>query len=409
MTLDTLIFDPAACGFPKPRIPFLPTGLSGLSLSTTAAWAPATNFRHFTRGRYALHEAYRLAGIGTGSTLLAPAYHCRTMLDPALALGGNVVLYPLKPDLSPDLDALGPLLDNLLGRAKALLATHFFGFPRQLQALAAWCAERGITLIEDCSHALFSAQHLPPGMGRHGTFIISSPYKFLPTFDGGLLYAPQADHLSGVLTRPPSWAKELRGIATTWSMAKAQRRSRATCNVGRMDAELAEVAGTPIPAAGETREETGCSVDYRPEDRLAAALRYSRFAYRHADIDSIACRRRENYRRWSAATADLPHCRPLYPDLPEACIPYMFPLYMAQIAPSFGWLKKMGVPIWRWDSIVSSNCMTAKDYRLHLFHLPCHQSLDTRELDWMISVVRKVTSSQAVGADTGGDTTGMRR
>ena len=80
MPIDTLIFDPSACGFPKPRIPLLPTGLSCLSLKAPAPWSPAESFRHFTHGRYALREAYRLAGIGPGSALLAPAYHCRTCL-----------------------------------------------------------------------------------------------------------------------------------------------------------------------------------------------------------------------------------------------------------------------------------------------------------------------------------------
>ena len=127
MPLDTLIFDPSPCGFPKPHIPLLPTGLDGVSLKATAAWAPADHFRHYTRGRYALREAYRLAGIGPGSTLLAPAYHCRTMLDPALALGAEVILYPLTPDLSPDLAAIEALAKNSSVPVKALLATHFFG------------------------------------------------------------------------------------------------------------------------------------------------------------------------------------------------------------------------------------------------------------------------------------------
>ncbi|MBK8121807.1 MAG: hypothetical protein IPK39_23725 [Sulfuritalea sp.] len=93
MPLEYLIFDPSAFGFPKPRVPPLPDTLACLSLSAQASaiWSPASNIRHFTRGRYALREAYRLAGIGPGSALLAPAYHCRTMLDPALALGGEVL------------------------------------------------------------------------------------------------------------------------------------------------------------------------------------------------------------------------------------------------------------------------------------------------------------------------------
>ena len=91
MPLDTLIFDPSPCGFPKPRAPLLPVGLDG---------------------------------IGPGSALLAPAYHCRTMLDPALALGGEVMLYPLAPDLAPDLAAIAALADRSPVPVKALLTAH---------------------------------------------------------------------------------------------------------------------------------------------------------------------------------------------------------------------------------------------------------------------------------------------
>lgn len=56
MTLDTLIFDPSPCGFPKPRVPLLPTGFDGITLSSVEPWAPAAHFRHFARGRYALRK-----------------------------------------------------------------------------------------------------------------------------------------------------------------------------------------------------------------------------------------------------------------------------------------------------------------------------------------------------------------
>jgi hypothetical protein len=69
--------------------------------------------------------------------------------------------------------------------------------------------------------------------------------------------------------------------------------------------------------------------------------RLFRWLCRHADIATVVRRRRENYQRWSAATQ-----------------------------------KK--------------TCLIASDYRLHLLHLPCHQSLDDRELDWMIAAIQKL-------------------
>lgn len=390
MPLDTLIFDPSACGFPKPRIPLLPVGRDGVSLNTPAPWAPENHFRHFTRGRYALREAYRLCGIGPGNALLAPSYHCRTMLDPALALGADVLLYPLRPDLSPDLATLDALADQSAAPVRTLLATHFFGIPQDFAALAGWCARRGITLIEDASHALFCEHHRPTGVGDLGEFVVSSPYKFLPSPDGGLLYARDAGRLKSLSTRAPSLFNELRGMHFAWSRTAEQRRSRAALDPARLDAEFAAIAAGPCHPASERRERTGTSADYRPDHEGCAALRFSRLIYRHPDIDFIAQRRRDRYRQWSTATMNLPYCRPLHPALPEDCTPYMFPLYINQPEPHFHWLKQIGLPLYRWDSIAVSDCPTAGDYRLHLLQLPCHPSLSDSDMDWMIAAVRKV-------------------
>jgi perosamine synthetase len=390
MIIDTLIFDSAPCGFPAPRVPLLPVGLDGVLLKPQPIWAPAENFRHFARGRYALREAYRLAGIGPGTALLAPAYHCRTMLDPALAHGGEVLLYPLWPDLSPDLGMLEDIAARSLLPVKVLLATHFFGIPQDFTALADWCATRGITLVEDCSHVLFCEHHRPPGIGNFGEFVISSPYKFLPSPDGGLLYSRNADRLKALRVRASSWLDELRGAQLAWLRCTEQRHNRPTLDPSRIDTELASLASHRLPSATDHHERAGTSADYRHEHEHLSGLRLSRMIYHHPDIVFITSQRRDNYRRWSIATMNLPYCKPLYPELPEGCIPYMFPLLIEQPEPHFYRLKHLGVPIWRWDSIAASNCATANDYRLHLLHLPCHQSLNHEELDWMIAAICKV-------------------
>lgn len=65
-------------------------------------------------------------------------------------------------------------------------------------------------------------------------------------------------------------------------------------------------------------------------------------------------------------------------------------LYLDQPEPHFYWLKQLGFPVYRWDSIALSDCSTANDYRLHLLQLPCHQSLTDSDMDWMIAAITKV-------------------
>lgn len=400
MPLDYLIFDPTACGFPKPRIPPLPDGLAGLrAQAQTASVAPASFFRNYTRGRYALRDAYQLAGIGSGSALLAPSYHCRTMIDPALALGGDVLLYPLRQDLTPDLGALDILLDRSSTPVNALLATHFFGMPQRMEALTAWCRKHGILLIEDCSHVLFCEGYRAPNTGLHGDFVISSPYKFLPSPDGGLLYTTQAHRLDELEARHPALTAELRGLVGTFTQAWQHYLLAKTCDRSQIDAELAACAERCAAPGSDSRQDENRSADYRSVEEGLASLRFSRLIWRHADIGEIARRRRENYLRWADALAGIPHCRPLFSQLPEGCIPYMLPLHIDRPDLHFYWLKHLGVPIWRWDSIAVSDCPTANNYRLHLLHLPCHQSLTETELEWMVEAVAKVMGRAVPGAN----------
>ena len=388
-------FDPAPCGFPKPRIPPLP---HRIQLRPCGCWQAVFSqrkrkgqFRSFMYGRYALAEAYRLAGLTRGTALLAPAYHCLTMLDPAINIGASVLLYPLRPDLSPDLDQLDLIARNSTTPVKALLATHFFGMTQNFDDLKLWCDQHGILLIEDCSHTMFTEDYQATGTGIFGKYVVSSPYKFFASEDGGLLYAPEEQLLDGTRTHSRSLLDEFRGIKRA---IERNRKSIAATTlhteIDRIDERLTLLSGNrPAPTELQLAQYEQPTPFFSKSAARKSALLSSRWLVHLSLPESIARERRKNYRRWLDAVAGLPNCRPLYPDLPEECIPYMFPLYIEHPDPHFYLLKHLGVPIWRWDELAVSSCLTAHDYRLHLLHLPCHQSLSEEQLQWMIAAMLK--------------------
>jgi dTDP-4-amino-4,6-dideoxygalactose transaminase len=391
-------FNAEPCGFPKPRVSLLPVKpeLQVSGFANVFKRQSATQFRHFTRGRYALEEAYRLSGVGPTGALLAPAYHCVTMLDPALALGADVQLYPLHPDLSPDLNKLDEILAAYGGPVRALLGTHFFGFARNFSGLKSWCEKHRIVLIEDCSHVLFTENFQATGTGLYGRFVVSSPYKFFACEDGGLLYSPEASLPDSVKTRSASLVQEVRGIK------RVLDRWRSACTLpsetGLIDDRFAALRMKPVITAEEQiAPYSQPSSLYTVTESRTAALRSSRFIVSHSSIAENIRQRQDNYRRWVEAAAALPNCRALFPDLPENCAPYMFPLHIDYPAPHFYWLKHLGVPIWRWDEMAISNCPVAQDYRLHLLHLPCHQTLSEAGMDWLTATVQKILRQPAQG------------
>lgn len=310
------------------------------------------------------------------------------MLDPAVALHADILLYPLRHDLSPDLTKLDELLAEYDKPVTALLATHYFGIAKDFSDLKNWCEKHRIVLIEDCSHALFTESFQAPGTGLFGRFVTASPYKFFACADGGLLYSPDARLLDTVKTRSAGLLQELRGIKRM--IDKCRSSSPTTLDIDRIDTRLAEL-GTQSPATGNESTTTYSrpSSLYAAAESRTSSLLGSRFVVGLSSMAETMERRRTHYQRWVDAVAELPNCHALFPELPENCFPYMFPLHIEHPDLHFYWLKHLGVPIWRWDEMAVSDCAIAQDCRFHLLHLPCHQSLTDRQLDWMIAAVQK--------------------
>ena len=400
-------FDSSDCGFPKPKVPVLPAltrhSLNQHLLPTQAArrygqgafkaLRKGIQARDYARGRYALFEAYRAAGVGESGALLAPSYHCRTMLDPALRLQAKVEFYPLKPDLSPDIEAIRERLRSRCQPIKAVLATHYFGFPQELAALAALCDQYGITLIEDCSHALFTpveaaARSTQKAVGETGRFGIASPYKFYPCEDGGLLWVNDGSAFAVPPQHSAGPKAEIRGFLSAFSRNRANTLELDSSSIGN------EVKG--MASRGKTwgrdirNSDDSVSIFYCQAEEQQRSLAASRWICRHTNLIRLAGARRENYQYWLETVAHLPACRALLPTLASDCVPYMFPLLIESPRQHFHLLKLLGLPVWRWDDMAISACEVAATYRLNLLHLPCHQELTLTQMEWMAQVVRQV-------------------
>jgi len=393
--MEYLSFDPVPHGFPRPRVPVLPLPtIASFRLKpqpAASALLDSLSARFYVRGRYAMTDAYRLSGVGPDKLLLAPAYHCRTMLDPAIRLGAKVALYRLLPDLAPDLQSLRDLLEHHPAGVGAVLATHFFGFVQDLGAVRRLCEAHGAALIEDCSHCLF----LPTTanvFGRSGHYCVSSPYKFFPMEDGGVLWASQGTSLPALAPKSHAANPDIKAVARAVQRMAA---ARSEPDVTRLEAELQALPPLPEQFRADMRVRSDQpSALYDVRDERHSGLRASRWAMRHTRLNRLCAQRQAHYRSWADAVATLPYCRALYPVLPANVVPYMFPLWVDMPDLHFFVLKQLGVPIWRWDDMAISKCEVAMACRTHLLHLPCHQELSQTQLHWMHSAVARVLRLQ---------------
>lgn len=379
-------FDAVACEFPRPRVPLLPAlhwadiGFGGGTVAP--ALIDGTAVRHFARGRYAMHAACKAGGIGPGTVLLAPSYHCRTMIDPALALGGTVLFYEVDSDLTPRVDSIRALLAPRDHGIKALVLPHYFGFeqpPALLAAVSAVCRHHGIMFIEDCSHAWqVAAKRAQTGQANADHVLMASPYKFFGCEDGGVLWANPA--LFPIMPpAKPGLLREIKAFKSAWSRNRA---AHAT-------ASAAEPRDPALRGHDILERHDGPSAQYEQAMENKNSLALSRWVMRRTRLAPLVERRRQHYSRWLEAVAGARGGQALMPDLPDDCAPYMFPITIAEPDPVFYQLKHAGMPIFRWDDMAVSSCTVARNYRLHLLHLPCHQGLSAQQMAWMTALVSK--------------------
>jgi len=372
-------FQPAPGQFPPATLRLAPRLDFGLAPSSRhyRRVDAGQNSALYTRARYALTEAFRQAGLGPSRGLLAPAYHCRTMLDPAIALGAPIGLYALDAGLAPRMDSLQKLHAQAPEGFGALLVPHYFGFRQDLASLRAWCDDRRIALIEDCSH-LFVVSSEDAGEGPGGHWRIASPYKFVGSSEGGLLWPASPSPLSA---RP---AAELRGLIKALR-ARLQQGSAVTAPA----ANAAATAGAN-PSKDGLVEDDQVSPQFDPREIGCRGAPWAGWLIKRAPFDALARTRRQRFEKLLACVAGLNGCRPLFDRLGPRTVPHAFPLLLEQPDPHFFQLKQLGVEFGRWDDLAVSDCEVSQDLRLRLIQVPCHQGLSDAQFDWICAQLQTV-------------------
>jgi perosamine synthetase len=138
----------------------------------------------FATGTSAIHAMSRIAGLRPGDAILAPAYTFLATASPFAFEGVDVVF--------ADADEYGNVTAATLARrlqsnVRAVIVTHMWGNPCDMQEIAAFCRQHELLLLEDCSHA-----HFASWAGQHvGTLadmaVYSTNQKPITTGEGGVL------------------------------------------------------------------------------------------------------------------------------------------------------------------------------------------------------------------------------
>jgi dTDP-4-amino-4,6-dideoxygalactose transaminase len=161
--------------------------------SEMAAYLGVAHVRGVASGTDALALAARAAGLQPGDEVLIQANAFMAAVEALVAIGAR----PVPVDVR--LDDLGPDLDDLVARitpqTRAIMVVHLYGFPVDLDPILALANERGLLLLEDCSHAhgaRYAGKHVG-GFGVAGAFSLGVVKNLAAYGDAGMVSTDDAE------------------------------------------------------------------------------------------------------------------------------------------------------------------------------------------------------------------------
>jgi dTDP-4-amino-4,6-dideoxygalactose transaminase len=323
--------------------------------------------------RTAIRTATDLLGLRPGDEVLAPGWNCGSELDPLLAAGLTVRLFPVGPGGTVDPDAvrrrLGP-------RTRAVYLTHYFGLLQPATAaLRQLCDDHGLRLVEDLALALLSGAD--PAGGRAGDVAVFCFYKFFPVIGGGALVVNRPDLPDPAFPRPAPAAAVAKALLRRLPLAgPALRRLRRA-----QAAPAAAPQGIPdMPA--HYYFDTGLA-----GRRLAAPTAR---ALVRADIAAEITLRRARHARLLDRLQGLRGAVPLYPDLPADAVPLGMPLLVAaaqrdRLAAALAAEGIEATPWWAGEhrGLDFTGQDVARDLKARVLFLPAHPGIPEAGIDRM--------------------------
>lgn len=386
----------------RPWVPLAPV-LSGDAFRRAAAVhassvLDAGQVRLVTSGRIAIGLALRAMGVKAGNTVLMPAYHSLSMVPPVIWRGATPRFYRVGPEAQVDLADIAAKLDATV---KAIVVTHYFGFPQDLAPIRAWCDMHQVALLEDCAHCFFGEFAGHP-VGSTGDYAIASSMKFFPAYEGGILLSHR-HRLDSIALRSAGAGFEAKVVLNTLEQSfdygrLPVLRIALALPLRVKDAlwrrRKAASASTIALAPASSDSEAGFDAAWL--DKRSSW--FARMLLRRIPGARIVARRRAHYMQLQEGLAGLPAARPLHALLPEGACPWMFPLLVDAADAVFARLHHAGVPVTRfgetlWDGVDASVCANAVYLSRHVLAFPCHQELRGDELAWMIAHIRAALTS----------------
>lgn len=361
------------------------------------------NFEHLIRGvdlrftydgRAALFQLFsNIRSLGRPSVLL-PAFHCPTVVEPAIQAGFSARFYRVKKDLTIDVDDFLRCLDE---DVSAALVINYFGFPANIEEVRAACRVNKTLLIEDCAHSFLNANPVQLA-GDRADFAIFSFKKLVPSsVGGGIRSNVDEPKIVTNLARPPTY----NSIVTLKRMIDQAINQSNSSLLATMQ-KGADAAYGLFKKRGITEdnvvEQTTNSVggDYSFDKRLVNSRipRFARHILNVARLDEVVESRKENYNFLRDHLLPIPGVKVAIAEVAESLCPWAIPVRIENRSTIDRELKSRGVPLFTFgetlhpalfdDRATSVRAIESAEYlSSHLLCFSIHQGISMRYLEFV--------------------------
>lgn len=348
------------------------------------------------KARDAIWQTVRALAPGPGENVLLPSYNCGAEVDAVLKAPAGVRFYRVDREARID---LRDLRGSIGAETRAVLVTHYFGFPQpDLPEIVELCRSRGLLLIEDCAHALLSSPGGRP-LGTYGDVAVFSLWKTLPVPDGAAARANGRLSVAGGRLRPPL-RRSLDWIRLSVGTRLVLRHGRAGGLVKRYAVDAVASAAKPAlafaPVPPPPAVAAGSGNPHVSFDGATANFTISapaRLIASRSDHRAIAARRRRNYTALAEEVSRL-GLRPLRPDLPDGVCPLCLPVVLHDAPSLHEHLAGRGIGtelFWSefHPDFPAEEFPDATFLKTHVLALPIHQDLDDHALERVAAAIQE--------------------
>lgn len=373
------------------------------------------NFEHLIRGvdlrftydgRAALFQLFsNIRALGRPSVLL-PAFHCPTVVEPAIQADFSARFYRVRKDLTIDVDDFLRCLDEDVAAA---LVINYFGFPANIEEVRAACRVNKTLLIEDCAHSFLNANPVHLAGGR-ADFAIYSFKKLVPSSVGGGIRC-NVDEPSIVtsLVRPPTY-NSIVTLKRMIDQAISQSDSGLLAGLQKGADAAYGLFKRRSTAKSTAPEKTINTVggDYNFDERLVISRipGFARHILNVARLDEVATSRQANYSFLRDRILPVSGVEVAIHGSAGSVCPWALPVRIDNRSTIDRELKARGVPLFTFgetlhpelfgDRAASDHAIESAEYlSSHLLCFSIHQSISMKHLEFVGDQVAKVMSKKS--------------